>query len=63
MKIKTKRAVAKRFKISKSGKMIARTANQDHFNSTDTGDQTRAKRKDKEIKGGEKRILRRQLAK
>lgn len=63
MKIKTKRAVAKRFKISKTGKIISRTANQDHFNSTDTGNQTRAKRKDKKISSGVKKIIRRQLAK
>lgn len=63
MKIKTKRAVAKRFKLSKTGKIISRTANQDHFNSTDTGNQTRAKRKDKKISSGVKKIIRRQLAK
>ena len=63
MKIKTKRAVAKRFKISKTGKVISRTANQDHFNSTDTGNQTRAKRKDKKISSGVKKIIKRQLAK
>jgi large subunit ribosomal protein L35 len=63
MKIKTKKAVAKRFKLSKTGKVIARKANQDHFNSTDTGNQTRAKRTDKSLKSGLKKIIRRQLAK
>lgn len=63
MKIKTKRAVAKRFKLSKTGKIIARTANQDHFNSTDTGNQTRAKRNDKQITSGIKKAIRRQLCK
>jgi len=63
MKIKTKRAVAKRFKLSKTGKVIARAANQDHFNSTDTGNQTRAKRTDKKISSGLKKIIKRQLAK
>jgi len=63
MKIKTKRAVAKRFKISKTGKVIARTANQDHFNSTDTGNQTRAKRNDKQITSKLKKSIKRQLAK
>lgn len=63
MKIKTKKAVAKRFKISKNGKLIARTANQDHFNSTDTGAQTRQKRKDKQMSGGIEKIIKRQLAK
>ncbi len=63
MKIKTKRAVAKRFKLSRTGKVIARKANQDHFNSTDTGNQTRAKRTDKSLKSGLKKIIKRQLAK
>jgi large subunit ribosomal protein L35 len=63
MKIKTKRAVAKRFKLSRTGKIIARKANQDHFNSTDTGNQTRAKRTDKSLKSGIKKIIKRQLAK
>lgn len=62
MKIKTKKAVAKRFKVSKTGKVIARTANQDHFNSTDTGNQTRAKRKDKKIQSGIRKAIKRQLA-
>lgn len=63
MKIKTKRAVAKRFKLSKTGKVIARTANQDHFNSTDTGAQTRAKRSDKQITSGIKKAIKRRLGK
>jgi ribosomal protein L35 len=63
MKIKTKRAVAKRFKLSKTGKVIARKAGQDHFNSTETGNQTRVKRTDKKIVSGLKKIIKRQLAK
>jgi len=63
MKIKTKRAVAKRFKLSKTGKIIARTAGQSHFNSTDTGNETRAKRSDKKITSGIKKAIRRQLCK
>lgn len=63
MKIKTKRAVAKRFKISKTGKVIARTAGQDHFNSAEPGKVTRAKRKDKQIVTGLSKIIKRQLAK
>jgi len=63
MKIKTKRAVAKRFKLTKNGKVIARTTGQDHFNSTDTGAQTRQKRSDKQINSGIKKAIRRQLCK
>ncbi|MBW6440442.1 50S ribosomal protein L35 [Patescibacteria group bacterium] len=63
MKIKTKRAVAKRFKISKTGKVIARTANQDHFNSSESGNVTRAKRLDKKITNATKKSIKRQLGK
>lgn len=63
MTIKTKRAVAKRFKVTKSGKVIARTTGQDHFNSAESGNVTRAKRNDKEITSGIKKAIKRQLAK
>ena len=63
MKIKTKKAVAKRFKLTKTGKIIARTAGQSHFNSTDTGNQTRAKRNDKTLTSGIRKIIKNQLAK
>ena len=63
MKIKTRKAVAKRFKITKTGKIIARTANQDHFNSRESGNKTRAKRMDKKITSGVKKSIKRQLGK
>ena len=63
MKIKTKRAVAKRFKLTKTGKVIARTAGQSHFNSSNTGAETRAKRSDKSLTNGIKKIIKRQLCK
>jgi large subunit ribosomal protein L35 len=63
MKIKTRRAVAKRFKITKTGKVVARTANQDHFNSRESGNKTRQKRQDKQITSGIQKAIRRQLVK
>lgn len=63
MKIKTKKAVSKRFKITKTGKIIARTTGQDHFNSAESGNVTRAKRKDKQINSSIKKIIKKQLAK
>jgi large subunit ribosomal protein L35 len=63
MKIKTRRAVAKRFKITKKGKIVARTANQDHFNSRESGNKTRQKRQDKRITSGIQKAIRRQLVK
>ena len=63
MKIKTKKAISKRFKITKKGKIVARTANQDHFNSRESGNKTRQKRADKQITTGVKKAIRRQLVK
>lgn len=63
MKIKTKKAVAKRFKVTKNGKLVARTANQDHFNSRESGNKTRQKRSDKQISSGIKKSIKRQLVK
>lgn len=47
MKLKTHKAVSKRFKITKTGKVLKRAAGQDHFNSRDPGKITRKKRRDK----------------
>ncbi len=49
MKLKTHKASAKRFKLTKSGKMVKRRAGQDHFNSREPGKVTRQKRKIKEV--------------
>lgn len=46
MKIKTHKAIAKRFVITKTGKVMKRRAGQDHFNSRDPGKITRKKRRD-----------------
>ena len=48
-KIKTRQAVAKRFKITKNKKVIKRTAGQDHFNARESGNTKRNKRKDQSI--------------
>jgi ribosomal protein L35 len=49
MKLKTKKTVAKRFKFTKSGKVIKRYCGQDHFNARDTGKITRKKRRSSEM--------------
>lgn len=46
MKLKTHKALAKRVKITKTGKAIKRKAGQDHFNSRETGKTRRNKRSD-----------------
>ncbi len=48
-KIKTKKAVAKRFRRTKKNKLLKRTGGQDHFNSREPGKVKRNKRRDSEI--------------
>jgi len=45
-KIKTHKATVKRFKKTKSDKIIKRKAGQGHFNSRERGKTTRQKRRD-----------------
>ena len=49
MKAKTKKAFAKRIKVTKNGKLLKRAAGQDHFNARDTGTQTKRKRRDTDM--------------
>lgn len=44
--MKTHKALAKRVKITRTGKIIKRKAGQDHFNSRESGNVTRMKRTD-----------------
>lgn len=48
-KMKTCKAVAKRVRITKNGKVLKRKAGQDHFNSRESGNTTRNKRRDLEV--------------
>lgn len=41
--------MAKRFKVTKTGKVLKRAAGQDHFNSRDSGKVTRRKRRDRRM--------------
>jgi len=45
-KIKTHKATAKRFTITKNSKIKHRKAGQDHFNARESGNTTRKKRRD-----------------
>ncbi len=47
MKQKTHKALKKRVKVTGAGKVLKRTAGQDHFNSREPGKVTRNKRRDK----------------
>jgi large subunit ribosomal protein L35 len=44
-KLKTVKAVVKRIKLTKTGKLMKKTAGQDHFNSREPGKVTRNKRR------------------
>jgi len=56
-KIKTHKATAKRFKITKKNKIIHRKAGQDHFNASESGRVTRSKRRDILVKDTETRVI------
>ena len=49
MKQKTHKALSKRVKITKTGKVLTRKCGQDHFNARATGKVTRNKRRDTEL--------------
>jgi large subunit ribosomal protein L35 len=49
MKQKTHKALAKRIKITKTGKVLKRKAGQDHFNSKESGKVVRNKRRPKQL--------------
>lgn len=53
-KLKTHKATAKRFIITKSGKIMKRTGGQDHFNAREPGKVTRNKRRDVEVARAER---------
>jgi len=49
MKLKTHKAMAKRFRVTKSGKIMKKANGQDHFNSREPGSVTRSKRRLKSV--------------
>ncbi|MBI4268652.1 50S ribosomal protein L35 [Candidatus Uhrbacteria bacterium] len=48
-KLKTHKTVSKRFKITKTKKILKRYGGQDHFNARNPGKITRKKRRDGEL--------------
>lgn len=48
-KLKTRKSVSKKVKVTGSGKLKTRATGQNHHNSRDTGNQTRAKRRDNSV--------------
>ena len=57
MKLKTHKALAKRVRVTKNGKVIKRKSGQDHFNSRDKGKVTRNKRRDIQLSPAQTRAV------
>lgn len=49
MKLRTKKSMLKRLKISSNNKISHRQVGQGHFNAKETGSQTMSKRKDRPV--------------
>lgn len=49
MKLKTNKAISKRFKVTKNKKITMRAAGQDHFNAKERGRTRRNKRRDHQL--------------
>lgn len=60
-KLKTHKATAKRVRVTPTGKLLIRTAGQDHFNSRESGKVTRNKRRDHQISKTKKKVIMRAL--
>ena len=58
-KRKTIKAISKRFKITKTGKVKKRKDNQNHFNAKDSGKKTRNKRRDLTLSKSDAKIIKR----
>jgi large subunit ribosomal protein L35 len=57
MKLKTHKALSKRIKITKNGKMIKQKAGKDHFNARESGKTRRNKRRDVKLTSTVKRAV------
>ncbi|MDX1607960.1 MAG: 50S ribosomal protein L35 [Candidatus Spechtbacterales bacterium] len=60
-KLKTKKAAAKRFKVTANGKIMRRVSGQSHFNSKMSGKKRRNKRKWVEVSKSELKAIKRLL--
>lgn len=60
-KIKTRKAVAKRFKVTKKKKVVKRGCGQDHFNARESGKQKRGKKLDRSVAEADAQNIRKML--
>lgn len=56
-KMKTHKALSSRVKITGSGKVLKRTAGQDHFNGRENGKTTRNKRRGKTVSATHRKAI------
>jgi len=61
MTTKTKKALIKRFKITKNGKILRRVAGQNHYRSKKTGEKKRKGRKWAELSKSESKQIKKYL--
>ena len=59
---KVHNAMAKRFKVTTTGKVLKRAAGQDHYNARESGNTTRSKRRDVQMSESYGRTIRRLAA-
>lgn len=61
-KLKTRKSIVKRFKVTKNKKVLKRKAGQGHFNARESGNITRMKRRDVELTGEVAKTIRSELS-
>ncbi len=61
MKLKTKKLLKKRVKVTGSKKIMIRAGGQDHFNSRESGKVTKNKRRDKQLSSANKKVIKKFL--
>ncbi len=61
MKLKTKKLLRKRVKITGKKKILIRTGGQDHFNSRESGKVSKNKKRDKTIANNNLRVVKKLL--
>jgi len=61
MKLKTRKSIAKRFRITKSGKILRRPSGLDHYRAKKTGKRVRQSRKWVEVSKSEAKKIKKLL--
>lgn len=59
--MKTRKSISKRFKITKTGKVLRRPTGLDHYRAKKTGDQVRKSRKWISVSKSEAKIIKKML--